>query len=386
MFFALANEKWTLQLVVQRASLELGKLAKLPAEYVPVEYSPFSKTARLERKPFQRTLARIQSFQPELIFFAPINPSFLEETLCEAFPEISKGGFKVLSDFWPNEGLKNPHELVKRYSFAIPVGFDEPDCLSLNRAAEFFLGRSVSLKPFRFHKKAPPTVIDSSSPIALCPGSRLGDYFRGWGEGSWIRELALLEKETNQSFLFLGTKSESASNREIFRRLPGQKRHANLTGRHKNLSALCATLSTCQAYVGKDCGMLHLAGALGLPVLGVYGGGHWGRFLPNADRFVVLTSAVPCRGCNWRCHLPEPVCVRGLPEGSLLQGWKALGSLKQGERKIMEFEPSGKMASLIRPAGDYPVRCHEERRAALRVQRELILSQPFSRWLGRFFR
>ena len=41
-----------------------------------------------------------------------------------------------------------------------------------------------------------------------------------------------------------------------------------------------------------------LRGALGVPVVAVFGGGHWPRFLPRARRSFVATQELPCFGCG----------------------------------------------------------------------------------------
>jgi ADP-heptose:LPS heptosyltransferase len=66
-------------------------------------------------------------------------------------------------------------------------------------------------------------------------------------------------------------------------------------------------------YLGTDSGPMHLAAALDVPVVALFGGGTWPRFLPLARRSFVATQQVPCFGCNWDCWLDEPVCIRKVP-------------------------------------------------------------------------
>jgi hypothetical protein len=383
-FFAMTRAGWKLQILLRKPSYELAVLAALRAECVIVDTNPYSKESRLKRHPFRHAFSRIRAFDPEILFFGPSNPSFLEEEAITQFPAVRKGGFRLPEGFWPSEGLTDPHVLAGGYDFHIPVAPDEPDHLRNSHAASYLLGTGETLPPFRFGKTFPVPPVDADAPIAVCPGYREGDYFAGWGNDAWSRELVALEKATGARFIFFGNSGEQAANDAIFRSLAIPERHENRTGHHRKISDLCADLASCRACIAKDSGILHLAAALGLPVLGVFGGGHWGRFFPQADRGVVISSRVPCRGCNWRCHLPVPACVRGLPDDSLLKGWQALSTLETGKTTILEFDPSDDIAPLIRPPGQHAARCHEERRKALSEQRAKALHFPG--WLISKFR
>jgi hypothetical protein len=56
-----------------------------------------------------------------------------------------------------------------------------------------------------------------------------------------------------------------------------------------------------------------VSAALGKPVLAVFGGGTWPRFLPAADPSVSISMGVPCVGCGWHCHLSESFCIKEVP-------------------------------------------------------------------------
>ena len=183
-------------------------------------------------------------------------------------------------------------------------------------------------------------------------GYRQGDHFQGWGEENWIRELRLLEKETEISFVFTGIAAEKKSQEMIFSRLNDPQRHLDLTNQFSSLEQILLLLKGAAAYVGKDGGPMHLAAALKKPVLALFGGGMWGGFLPQGTRAVVLTVETPCRGCHWRCHLQEPLCVRDLQEGSLLRGWRCLQQLEEKEVLLLEQPMSLQATQILTHAGE----------------------------------
>jgi len=378
---AMVASGWALQIIARAPTLELARLAGLSVHYVPLRRNPYGKEARRVRYPFRRELAAVAAFRPDYVFLGPSQPSFFEEQTAEHLPNLRVGGFRLASGFWPGEGLQDPRELAARYAFAIEVEQDDNERQRNAKAARFFLGDDFARESpaFRF---SPDFIASLPKPdgigIVVNAAYREGDYFPGWGEDSWCRELDPIA--AHSPLVFVGTAAEAASHGRIYARLARGTGHRDLTGQLPDLRSLCSVLAAGEAYIGKDCGTMHLAAALGKPLVAVFGGGHWPRFLPAGSKAVILTARVPCRGCDWRCHLPEPLCVRGLPPGCLGEAWRQLPEMGQSETKILESAPTDEQARLLIPAGDYPVQRHLERRARLIGERATFLRSPWRRW------
>jgi ADP-heptose:LPS heptosyltransferase len=110
------------------------------------------------------------------------------------------------------------------------------------------------------------------------------------------------------------------------------------------LGVLLGLIQGARLYLGADTGPMHFAGALGVPVVARFGGGHWPRFLPLARRSYVGTQDVPCFGCGWACWMDEPVCVR---HGSAQPYQDALDWILSGdepERRVDTGETIGPAA------------------------------------------
>lgn len=90
---------------------------------------------------------------------------------------------------------------------------------------------------------------------------------------------------------------------------------------------------------------MHLAAALGLPLLGVFGGGTWPRFVPRGATGIAMTVAMPCQGCDWRCHLPEPFCVTGLRPEDVVAAWRRVPEMRNFE--MLEIPPSESVRETI---------------------------------------
>jgi hypothetical protein len=72
---------------------------------------------------------------------------------------------------------------------------------------------------------------------------------------------------------------------------------------------MSAILSRSVFFLGNDTGAMHLAAAIGRPVVAVFGGGTWPRFQPAARRAIALVNPLPCFGCGWDCPFGDAPCV-----------------------------------------------------------------------------
>lgn len=84
----------------------------------------------------------------------------------------------------------------------------------------------------------------------------------------------------------------------------------DLTGR-TTVGQLGAVLEGCDAFVGNDSGVMHVAAAVGTPVVALFGPtnhGAWGPWDPTG-RSVVMSADLPCLPCFYRGH------DLGTPEG-----------------------------------------------------------------------
>jgi ADP-heptose:LPS heptosyltransferase len=87
---------------------------------------------------------------------------------------------------------------------------------------------------------------------------------------------------------------------------------------------LAAVLEKAGAYVGMDTGPMHVAATLGVPTLGVFGGGHCAeRFLPVGPRAAAVRMPLGCYGCDWHCPFDSRLCIKNIPEDKLIEAGDA---------------------------------------------------------------
>ncbi len=84
-------------------------------------------------------------------------------------------------------------------------------------------------------------------------------------------------------------------------------------GQTGQLTTLGALMVGARLFIGNDTGAMHIASALGVPVVAVFGGGTWPRFVPAGRRGISIVQPLPCFGCGWDCAFGDAPCIGGIP-------------------------------------------------------------------------
>jgi hypothetical protein len=139
----------------------------------------------------------------------------------------------------------------------------------------------------------------------------------GWDQlGSWLtreRQLRVIQVGADVHF---GMGSTRAA------RLPGA---TDWVGRI-TLEETLACIAACDLFVGIDSGLLHVAGAVGTPAVGVFGPTSASLISPPETPNEAATADVPCLGCHhrspilhWRNSCPNQIaCMGSLPASRVI--------------------------------------------------------------------
>ena len=89
------------------------------------------------------------------------------------------------------------------------------------------------------------------------------------------------------------------------------------------LMKMAALFRECALCIGGDTGPLHLAAALGAPVLGMYGPKDTGLYAPTGSRYILVRSGLRCGPCARR-RCPGSPCMRSIRVQTVLDAAHAL--------------------------------------------------------------
>jgi ADP-heptose:LPS heptosyltransferase len=78
-------------------------------------------------------------------------------------------------------------------------------------------------------------------------------------------------------------------------------------------------LKRCALFVGNDNGPMHMAAALGVPVVALFGPSDPAEWGPRGGRAEVLYKGLDCRRCfHPTCTRGEESCMKQIPVGEVL--------------------------------------------------------------------
>jgi ADP-heptose:LPS heptosyltransferase len=184
-----------------------------------------------------------------------------------------------------------------------------------------------------------------------CMGNA-GDYpgnVRDWGRDNWIKLLRYAGEEKGMRMVLVGNGAERESLEKLREGSGITEKIAVVTGEasdREGLSRLLGLTSLSCGYIGKDTGPMHMAAALQKPVVAVFGGGHWPQFTPLVTPSIAMMVDIPCQRCQWKCHLPESLCVKRVPVESMKEAVDAIASGRAKGREARLIAPSPEVAEL----------------------------------------
>lgn len=144
--------------------------------------------------------------------------------------------------------------------------------------------------------------------IAIAPGAAWP--FRRWPADRFIELGKWLQENYRALILIFAAKSEGELARRIEMGLQSG-RTFNLAGK-TTIRQMAAVLKHCKLFIGNDSGPIHVAGAAGIPVVGLYGPGEYERFKPWGTNHSVIRLGLSCSPCSQNCIFNDPRCIRGI--------------------------------------------------------------------------
>lgn len=386
---ALLAKGHQLQFVMRAPAADLAKELFPETEVIVLEKCPFHAETKKLQHPFKKEIKQIWQFAPDIYVAASFQPNFFDEVFLESRGDIKIAGFVAEDGPWPSDTSVDPHELAKSYALRVQVPIAMPEGEKSRLMAAALTGNDLiptTTRPPSSRSLAEARRILEANGlkerefVVVCAGSRPGLLMKDWGEKNWAALLAAISGNESRPFVFVGNPKEEASIERLRGAMSTGSRHLSLAASPPEVGVSYALLSLASAYLGRDSGVMHLAALAGTPLLAVFSGGHWPRFLPEADRGIILTRKAPCRGCNFHCPFPEPWCATTVPVEAVRDAWSDLPKVRS--LKLRELPEEEAPFSQISPAErERFVRCGFEtaRDSVKRLRRGSGLARLF-RW------
>lgn len=213
------------------------------------------------------------------------------------------------------------------------IAAESTQLMELKRNAEFM--RGLGFADFRAHLPAIPQT----------PGKRTNwlpqqPYAVLAPTASWTGRLWHIDK-----FIDIGHRLESRGLRIVVVGGPADRERASglmetmsgaavdLTSK-TSLGELVEVLRSATVVVSNETSAVHIGAAVGVPVVCVLGGGHFGRFVPyeievpagNLKLPICVSEPMACFGCNWHCQYPRQKgeAVKCIQDISVEKVWSAV--------------------------------------------------------------
>ncbi len=172
--------------------------------------------------------------------------------------------------------------------------------------------------------------------VGIHPGAR--SDLRKWGEENFVAVAQRLQKEFPIKIIWFLDPSQKTPDENGVRRnslsLP--------------LRQFMGVLAQCQMLICNDSGPMHIATALEVPVVAIFGPTEPAWFGPIGQHHrVVIQSGFWCRPCFDYCHFDQPYCLRTITVESVFQAAAELLSVlsaKATERRGLIEHPASKAA------------------------------------------
>ena len=138
-----------------------------------------------------------------------------------------------------------------------------------------------------------------------------GREIKQWPPERFAEVASRLAHERGATIVLTGSKADRALIDLVRARLAGMP-VADVSG-EIDLLTLAAVLERLDVFVTGDTGPMHLAAAVGTPVVAVFGPSDPSRYAPRGERHHIVRIELPCSPCN-RIRLPPARCTGHTPD------------------------------------------------------------------------
>ncbi|MCP2520928.1 lipopolysaccharide heptosyltransferase II [SCandidatus Aminicenantes bacterium Aminicenantia_JdfR_composite] len=254
----------------------------------------YNNIQKLKKEKFNIGILFTNSFSSAFLFFLSKIPErwgyanegrgiFLTRSI--KLKEFKKHQVYYYLNLIENLGLK-----IQNISFSLKVGKEE-----LNWVEELLKKLKIS---------------SNSLIVGMNPGSFYGSA-KNWPVEHFVRlSIKFIEELDAEVFIF-GSKKENLLNNRISEIERENGKIHNFIGK-TTLKELIALISKCNLFISNDSGPMHIANALRIPVIAVFGPTDPERTSPFYPPFKIIQKKVPCAPCKYRDCPVDHKCMKSI--------------------------------------------------------------------------
>jgi len=165
----------------------------------------------------------------------------------------------------------------------------------------------------------PATSTKAPMTVALCPGAEYGPAKR-WPAENFLTAARHFAEKHRAKIVLLGAKGDAAIAEEITKQLPDAENRVGKT----SLAEFMIALASAQLVICNDSGAMHVASALNVPTVTIFGSTEQLLTGPLGTRTEVLRHHVPCSPCFLReCPL-DFGCMKGIKPEMVIEAAEVL--------------------------------------------------------------
>jgi heptosyltransferase-2 len=215
--------------------------------------------------------------------------------------------YGLLNDIRPLDELRLPRTVDRFVSLALEPGTPLPATLPNPSLVPDVRNTMRALEAVAHPRPKGPV-------LALCPGAEYGPAKR-WPAEHYA-DVANRQLDKGWEVWLFGSEKDIPVSNEIMRRTGA--RCFNLTGR-TSLAEAIDLMSLATVVVSNDSGLMHVAAALGRPLVAIYGSSDPRHTPPMSDKATILSLGLSCSPCFKReCPLGHLKCLRDLSPARVL--------------------------------------------------------------------
>ena len=364
LFSGLLDAGFQVTVVVRRGYETIVPILDRRLEVLVTEVNPYSAPGPETLGCLEGLERQIAERQPEILVSALYDRTYVDDWLLRRFPGKERVGLLNPAlgvsplERWP--GLRESVGSLDDTPFehAVSCGQDDHESQKNNALLGAMTGRLAdpyvpTLSPSEEDAARALEALDGlglqpQRYVFGCPAGTGRTSLKAWPAAAYAELVEHVGRRHGLPVLLTGIASEAPHLAEVAALCRAKERPVQTwVGDSTQLGLLLGLIRNSRLYLGADTGPMHFAGALGVPVVACFGGGHWPRFLPLAQRSFVATQKLPCFGCGWLCWLDEPMCISRVSVQPFKDALDWILSGSPDERRVDTGEALGATAEAV---------------------------------------